>query len=120
MISDFLVPEGYEDGLRALSAAGGYDTYCVQLLSPGEIEPEREFERGLGGDLRLTDIETGRACEVSVNAELVRAYKARLESFCAGLERYCRSREMAHLLIRSDADLEVLLTRSLRRVGLLR
>jgi hypothetical protein len=46
ILSDFLLKEGYEDGLRALIGRG-YDVAIVQVLSPQEIEPT------LGGDLRL-------------------------------------------------------------------
>lgn len=118
VLSDFLVPEGYEDGLRALAATRGYDTFCLQILSPGEIEPEVELERGLGGDLRLTDIETGRAAEVSVGPELIRSYKTRLGTFCSGLRQFCVARGMTHLLVRSDTELEIALLRSFRSVGL--
>ena len=85
VLSDFLVDEGYEAGLRTLAAAGGYDTYCVQVLSPGEVEPEKEAEGGITGDLRLTDIESGRGAEVTVTAPVIKRYKERLRAYCAGL-----------------------------------
>ena len=44
------------------------------MLSPGELDPAQELDgagqRTVIGDLRLTDIETGRAREVTVNGEL--------------------------------------------------
>lgn len=134
LLSDFLVREGYEDGLRHL-AGGGFDTYCVQVLSPGEIEPETESDEGfappaagrreragggVAGDLRLTDVETGDAAEVTVTAELVRRYKANLERHCSGLSSYCAAREMTHLLVRSDTDVESLVFEVLRKRGLLK
>jgi len=46
VISDFLIPEGYQDGLRFLSGGSasvpGFDTYCIQILSPGELDPTLE------------------------------------------------------------------------------
>lgn len=56
VISDFLFHEGYEAGLRYLGAGLGreagagdaFDTYCVQVLSPAEIDPTVEA-RGIGG-----------------------------------------------------------------------
>jgi hypothetical protein len=127
VISDFLVPPepdeperpGYERGLRALAAAGGYDTCCLQILSPGEVEPELEIKADGGdGDLRLTDIETGRAAEVTITAAMLRKYKERLEGYCAALHAFCAARAMTHILARSDADLEPLLLDTLRRRGL--
>ncbi len=115
---DLLPPSGYERGLRALAAAGGYDTFCLQVLSPGELEPEREADRGLAGDLRLTDIESGAHAEVTLTPALIRAYKQRLENYCAALHSFALAREMTHLLIRSDADLESLILDTLRRQGL--
>ncbi len=117
VLSDFLSPEGYEQGLKALGAAGGYDVFCVQILSPGELEPERESERGLSGDLRLTDIESGHAAEVTLTPALVRRYKERLAAYCAGLESFCAAREMRRLLVRSDADIEALMIDTFRRAG---
>lgn len=122
VISDFLVaPEqgGYEAGLRSLSAAGGYDTWCVQVLSPGEVEPEREVQQGVAGDLRLTDVETGRGAEVTMTAGLIKQYKDRLDRYCAGLHAFAAAREMTHVLVRSDAPVETLLLDTLRRQGML-
>ncbi len=117
VLSDFLDPGGYEGGLRALGAARGYDTFCAQLLSPGEIDPEREGERGLVGDLRLTDIESGRSAEVTLSPALIRRYKERLEAFTGGLSTFAAARRMTHLMLRSDADLETVLLDTLRRRG---
>ncbi len=117
VISDFLVEDGYERGLRALAAAGGYDTVCLQVLSPGEIDPQKESESGLMGDLRLTDVESGKAAEVTMTAALVRQYRKRLETYCADLHSYCLAREMAHVLCRSDTPLETLILDTLRRRG---
>ena len=117
VLSDFLAPEGYEPGLKALAAAGGYDVYCVQILSPGELDPETESERGLTGDLRLTDIESGHATEVTLTPALVRRYKQRLAASCEALDSFCAAREMRRLLVRSDADIESLVMDTLRRAG---
>jgi len=122
VISDFLIPEGYHAGLRNLAAAGGYDTYCIQVLSPGEIEPEKETGAGAGGitgDLRLTDVETGHAAEVTVTAPLIKKYKERLARYCAELNSFCLAREMTHVLVRSDTPLETLLLETLRKRGML-
>lgn len=119
VLSDFLVDEGYQAGLKALAAAGGYDTYCVQILSPGEIDPEKDADAGIAGDLRLTDIETGHGAELTVTAPVIRAYKQRLRAYCQGLETFCRARDMAHMVVRSDADMESVLLDTMRRRGLL-
>jgi uncharacterized protein (DUF58 family) len=121
ILSDFLVRDDLSVGLNYLAAGpgGGFDTYCLQLLAPGELEPRIERERGLVGDLRLTDAESGRGAEVTVTAALIRRYKQRLEEHCRRLQQLCAARRMVHALVRSDAQLEPLLMDYLRRRGLL-
>ncbi|MCA9310649.1 MAG: DUF58 domain-containing protein [Phycisphaerales bacterium] len=118
VMSDLLAPEGYEAGLRNLAAAGGYDTWILQVLSPGEIDPAVDVEAGLTGDLRLLDAETGRATEVTITNALIKRYRERLKSWCDGINAYCLAREMTHLLVRSDAELERVIMDTLRRRGM--
>lgn len=130
LISDFLVREGYEAGLNALAAGLGreagagdaFDTYCVQALSPGEIDPASEgsgAESGVVGDVRLTDVETGEGREVTVSAALLRQYRANLERYLGALSSFCAARAMTHVVVRSDADVDDVLLNTLRRRGLL-
>ena len=118
VLSDMLIPEGHEAGLRNLAASRGYDTWILQLLSPGEIDPAQDVESGLTGDLRLLDAETGRATEVTMSAALIKRYRERLKTWCDEINAYCVAREMTHLLIRTDADLERVIMDTLRRRGL--
>jgi len=131
VISDFLLREGYEQGLRYLAAGLGreagagnsFDTYIVQTLAPGEIDPEKdggEGEGGVIGDLRLTDAETGHAAEVTVTAALVKRYKERLQQYVGGLEAYCNARSMNHALLSCDTDIEQAIFGTFRKHGLLR
>ncbi|HVZ93449.1 MAG TPA: DUF58 domain-containing protein [Phycisphaerales bacterium] len=121
LLSDFLIPppDGYERGLRLIAAAGGYDTHCLQILAPGEIEPEREIESGLVGDLRLTDAETGAAAEITITPALIKRYKERLEAHTAGLHAFAAARDMSHTIVRTDSDLEALFLDTLRARGVL-
>ncbi|MFI4898874.1 MAG: DUF58 domain-containing protein [Phycisphaerales bacterium JB059] len=124
VISDFLVREGLVEGLNyyAGGAGGGgaYDTTCLQVLSPDEIDPALARDRGLVGDLRLTDVESGRATEVTVSAALLRKYRERFEAHQELLERSCRARSMSHLLVPTGTNLESLIMGQLRRRGLFR
>jgi uncharacterized protein (DUF58 family) len=118
LLSDFLIAEDLRSGLNYLSG-GGYDVYCLQVLAPGEIEPEREPGGGVIGDLRLTDAETGKAAEVTVSGALLKRYKARVQEHIEGVRSLCAARDIAHLLARSDSDVRGLLLGDLRRRGLL-
>jgi uncharacterized protein (DUF58 family) len=117
VISDYLLKGGYEKGLRYL-LGGGYDTFVMQLLSREEMEPDTAG--GLGGDLKLTDIEDDDVAEVTVSASLIKRYKENLAAYCETLRTFCAQRSMMHLLVRSDQDLDELLLETLRRRGLLK
>lgn len=127
LLSDMLVPEGYEEGMRYLAAGLGreagagrsFDTFVLQVLAPAEMDPTLEREGGLAGDLRLTDSETGETREVTVTDALLERYRARLNAYVDGLSSFCAARDMTHMLVRSDADMERLLLDALRRRGLL-
>jgi uncharacterized protein (DUF58 family) len=116
ILSDFLFKEGYDKGLRYL-AGGGYDTFCLQILSPEEIDPGA---RGLTGDLRLTDIEDEDAAEVTVGAALLKRYKENLGAYCGKLREFAVRRGMTHMTISTDTDLTTLLLEYLRKRGLLK
>lgn len=116
ILSDFLLKEGYEKGLRYL-AGGGYDTFCLQVLSPEEVDPAKH---GMAGDLRLTDIEDEDVAEVTVSAALLKRYKENLNAYCGKLRDFCIRRGMMHITIDTAADLTTLLLEYLRKRGLLK
>jgi uncharacterized protein (DUF58 family) len=121
LLSDFLVREDVREALNYLAGGGGgaYDVYCMQVLSPGEMEPESEGAGGVIGDLRLTDAETGAAAEVTVSAALLKRYKQRLAAHIEGVRRACAARDMTHTVLKSDTDVAGLLLGYLRKRGLL-
>lgn len=121
VLSDFLLREGYEAGLRYLAGRRGWDVYCLQVLAPDEIDPSRTAAAAaLTGDLRLTDVETGADAEVTVTAALLDQYKRSLERYCNELASFCAAREMTHALVRTDTEIETLLIDYLRKRGMLR
>jgi len=113
VLSDFFVKEGYEDGLRLLTGRG-YDVFCLQVLSPQELEPD------IAGDLRLRDVEDGDFAEVTISAPLLKRYKANLAAYCDQLRTFCGHRDMTLLTVKSDTPIDVLLLDYLRRRGVLR
>lgn len=121
VLSDFLFDP--DAGLACLTpgvAAGSLDAYAVQVLAPGELDPAKEFSRGLLGDLRLTDAETGRGAEVTITPQTVQRYKAGLEGHIVGLKGRCLSRGVAHVLVPTDTPAESVVLNTLRRGGMLR
>lgn len=113
VLSDFLIKEGFQDGLRLLKGHG-YDVYAIQVLSPQEMEPK------IGGDLRLKDMEDGDAAEVTITAPLLKKYKQILTAYCNQLHDFCTQRDIVHMTIKSDTPVDQLVMDYLRRRGLVR
>ena len=122
LMSDLLVSEGIAGGIASLGAAeyGALDAYCLQVLSPSEIDPARGAAIGLTGDLRLTDIESARGVEVTVSPAAIARYRERLARFLADCRGTCRSRGVAHFLVPTDTPIDRLVIDSLRRGGMMR
>ncbi len=126
VISDLLTgaEEGYEAGIKALAriaASGNYDVYLVQTLAPAELDPGLLGASALDalvGDLRLTDAETGRGADVTVTSGLIRAYRERVRAYCDEVHEFCAARGLAHVLVKTDADLAGLVVNTLRGTGM--
>lgn len=116
ILSDFLLKEGYEKGLRYL-AGGGYDVYAMQILSPEEIDPAAH---GVAGDLKLVDVEDRSESEVTITPALLKTYRDRLNAYCTKLRDFCVRRGITHVLVESAVDMDALLLDYLRTRGLLR
>jgi uncharacterized protein (DUF58 family) len=107
VISDFLDPEGYEAGLRAL-LEGRFDVHVLHVLAAEELHPP------FGGDLELVDAESGEVREVTVDAEALRAYRSQLGAFLSGVEAFCRAKELHYVRASTDVALDDLLLRRLK------
>ncbi len=116
ILSDFLLKGGYEKGLRYV-AGRGYDLWCIQPLSPQELDPGTY---GLSGDYRLVDSEDRDEAEVTASAGLVEQYRANLGAWCAGLRDYAVRRSIMHLVVNTGTDMDALLLEYLRKRGMLR
>lgn len=130
VLSDFLFPtlaDGSFDGggldyLAAGTRSGATDTYCLQVLSPQELDPAKAATQHAGslrGDLRLTDVETSAAVEVTITPDAIAGFRSRFSAARANLQAQCSSRGIAYVCVATDTPLEELLLNTLRRGGLL-
>ena len=108
VLSDFLDPGGYEDGLRALIGRR-FQVSTVQILAPEELTPT------VYGDLRLVDSESGGQQEVTFGKYRLKAYQQTVENYCQRLREYCRGRGISFFRASSDTPLEDLLLKQLRK-----
>ena len=115
VISDFMVKEGYETGLRLLRGHG-YDVFAIQVLSPQEMTPGTT----IAGDLRLKDIEDGDSAEVTISAPLLKKYQQILNAYCNRLHDFCAQRDIVHMTVKSDTPVDTFVLDYLRRRGLLK
>lgn len=112
VLSDFLLEEGYEPGLKTLLARG-FDVVAIQILDRDELEPR------ITGDWKLRDAETSgeREVEVSISSSLLKQYKKNLDAHTNGLRSFCLRYGLSYALAPSDAaPLDVVL-RILRPTG---
>jgi uncharacterized protein (DUF58 family) len=107
LISDLLDPQSYETGLSALREKK-YDLHLIHLLSPQEMSPEG------GGDVRLVDAESGEIQELTLDAEALRHYHQKLQTFLDHAEQHCLASEISYHRVVTDTPLEDLMLRKLK------
>ena len=112
VLSDFLDPAGYEDGLKSLASRGS-EVHAVQILAPEELEPSSY------GDL-VIDSETGAEQEVTFGKYRLKSYRATVQNYCRRLQEYCRARGIRYQLAQSDTPIDDLLLKAMRTGGMWR
>ena len=95
VISDFLDPQGFENGLKIL-ASMGHDVFVVHIASMLDRNP------GALGEVRFVDHETGELRDVEVTPALARAYNDVWEQHAAELELFCGRYNLGY--VRADAE----------------
>ncbi len=113
VLSDLLVGDGWQEGLRALSAAR-FDVFVLQVLAPEDLNPSLE------GDVTLVDSETGETLGLTVTEAVRARYRQALEAHCEEISSFCLERGIGYLRTTSDTRFEELVLHTLRRSPLLR
>jgi uncharacterized protein (DUF58 family) len=113
LISDMFSPSGYVDGLNALLGRG-YEALLIHVMSPDEVQPP------LTGDLRLIDVESGAAQEISIDPAMRALYIERVEAWRAEIRASCTQRGVHYLPLLSDTSWERAILFDLRRLGLVK
>lgn len=113
LVSDLFAPEGFSDGVVQLQSRG-YEVNLLHVLSIDEIDPP------FSGDLRLVDVETGDAQEVSLDRGLRAAYRRHVDGWRRGIQTDCRKREIGYLALSTDQPWEKVVLAEMRLVGMVR
>ncbi len=113
IISDMFSPSGYVAGLNALLGKG-HEVVMLHVLSPDEVVPP------MTGDLRLVDIETGAAQEVSLDSTMRELYTRRVQAWRDDIHAECARRGVHYFPIVTDTPWEKVILYEMRRVGLVK
>jgi uncharacterized protein (DUF58 family) len=113
VVSDLFSPNGYLDGVMALLTKG-HEVGIIHTLSPDEVEPP------LAGDLRLVDVETGAAQEVTIDGAMRSLYVERVQAWREGIRAECVRRGIHYLPITTDYAWEKVILYDLRRLGVVK
>ncbi len=113
LISDLLSPNGYQSAVKLLQQRG-HEVSIVHVLSPDEVDPP------LAGDLKLIDVETGSAQEVSIDGGLRNAYRDRVTAWLAEAQAFCRARNVRYLAAQTDRPWDEVVLYDMRKVGMVK
>lgn len=113
LISDMFSPAGYREGLGLLLGQG-YEGIVVHVLSPDEANPP------LVGDLKLVDIETGQAQEVTIDGGMHELYVRRRQAWQDELNRWCGQRGAVYVPVTTDMPFDRFILFHLRQKGLIK
>jgi uncharacterized protein (DUF58 family) len=113
LISDLLSPNGYQATVKLLQQRS-HEVAIVHVMSPDEIEPP------LAGDLKLIDVETGSAQEVSVDGGLRDAYRERVTAWRAEAQAFCRARGAHYLAVQTDRPWDEVVLYDMRKAGMVK
>jgi uncharacterized protein (DUF58 family) len=113
LVTDMFSPAGYLDGLTNLLGKG-CEVGIIHVLAPEEIEPP------LAGDLRLVDVETGAAQEVSIDGGMRQLYIERVQQWRDDIRAECVRRGVHYLPIETDYAWEKVILYDLRRLGVVK
>jgi len=108
LISDLLGAEDAEEGIEALRNRG-HDIVVSQLLAESDIDPT------LDGALRMVDSETADEFDVTVDEELRRHYRDRLDRYLKEVERFCSQRGLEYFRASTAIPFEDVVLKYLRQ-----
>jgi uncharacterized protein (DUF58 family) len=113
LISDLLSPNGYQSAVKLLQQRG-HEVAIVHVMSPDEIDPP------LAGDLKLIDVETGGAQEVSLDGGLRDAYRERVTAWRNEAQAFCRVRGVRYLAVQTDRPWDEVVLYDMRKAGMVK
>jgi hypothetical protein len=111
VISDFLFPAGFEDGLKLLQY-NKHDVFCMQ------VQDDNDTKCDWKGDVELSCVETGQRQRVTITPREARLYEQTVAEWNAGLKKSCARRGIGLASTTPAIPFEQVIQDILRRGGL--
>jgi len=111
LITDFYDLVGYSDGIRQLLAQR-FGVHLIHMVSRDEVTPRAR------GRFSLLDLETGRTKDATIIPRTLDAYIRRFRAFCAEVEEFGRTQELAYARVLAEDPLERRVVDILRAGGI--
>ena len=112
VISDFLFPGGFEDGLKRLSG-NGHDVYCLQLHANDDLSCDWK------GDVEIECVESEQRERVTVTKKEALEYERLMGEWNESLRKECVRRGIGFAATTDDIPFEVVVQSILRKGGLI-
>lgn len=113
VVSDFLFPGGYEQGLKLLQWRG-HDVFALQVHDPKDLDCDWL------GDLELECVETGARERVTIREREAAAYREAMVAWNEGLRTECARRGVGLASTTSDVPFDAVVRTMLRKGGLVK
>jgi uncharacterized protein (DUF58 family) len=111
VLSDFLFPDGFEDGLRFLQFHG-HEVYCLQ------VQDDRDTNCEWLGDADLECVESGARLRVTISPQEAKLYQQAIVDWNESLRRCCIRQGIGLASTSPAASFESVIQDILRRGGL--
>ncbi|MES2734886.1 MAG: DUF58 domain-containing protein [Verrucomicrobiota bacterium] len=111
VVSDFLLPGGFEEGLSRLQWHK-HEVFCLQTLDADDLHCEWK------GDVTLECVESGQAQRVTISPREAKLYEQAVAELNENLKSTCAKRGIGHIRATPDRPFEDVITDLLRRGGL--
>ena len=111
VVSDFLFPGGFNEGLRLLQGMK-HDTFCIQIHDPADLTCD------LKGDVELECVETKKSNRVTVTKREAKAYEKAMSEWNEKLQATCLERGIGYISTESTDKFDETVTNIIRTGGL--
>ncbi len=111
VISDFLFPSGYQEGLKFLQFYK-HDVYCLQVLDENDTQCDWK------GDVEIQCVETNQMQRITISPREANMYEQAVAKWNADLKRTCAQRGIGLASTSPDIAFDLVIQDILRRGGL--